>query len=209
MANTLTRRRAAHLGPERRRPLVLDAALPLFVEHGYQATSIDMIAEAAGVTRPVIYDCFANKEELFAALVDRESQRLLEDALASLPKDFDPTDSEAMMALGFTAILRAAESHPNSYRLMFDASYLPGGDVAKRLQRGRDRLVAGITQLTLIRFQQSGVKDPERMARLAARLIAGMGEACIRLMLAEPGQWDPDELGAKVAKLAAAAETLF
>src|SRR5438128_7131431 len=83
------RRRAAHLGPERRRPLVLDAALPLFVEHGYPATSMDMIAEAAGVTRPVIYDCFANKEELFTALLERESGRLLENALASLPREMD------------------------------------------------------------------------------------------------------------------------
>jgi len=59
------RRRAAHLGPERRRPLVLDAAFDLFVKRGYEGTSMEAIAAAAGVTKPVVYDCFPSKEELF------------------------------------------------------------------------------------------------------------------------------------------------
>src|SRR5438046_5724801 len=72
------RGRAAHLGPERRRPLVLDAAFELFLEHGYDGTSMDAVAHAAGVTKPVVYDCFASKEELFTALLQREERRVLE-----------------------------------------------------------------------------------------------------------------------------------
>ena len=40
------RKRAAHLGPERRRPEVLDAALELFLENGYQGTSMEAVARA-------------------------------------------------------------------------------------------------------------------------------------------------------------------
>src|SRR5271167_325410 len=70
------RTRATHLGPERRRPLILDVAFGLFLERGYKGTSMDAIADAAGVTKPVIYACFASKAELFGALLDREEQRM-------------------------------------------------------------------------------------------------------------------------------------
>ena len=71
------RKRAAHLGPERRRPQVLDAALTQFLEHGYDGTSMQAVADEAGVTKPVVYACFASKDELFRALLRREEERIL------------------------------------------------------------------------------------------------------------------------------------
>jgi AcrR family transcriptional regulator len=50
--------------------------LELFIERGYRGTSMDAVASAAGVTKPVVYDCFASKAELFGALLDREEQRM-------------------------------------------------------------------------------------------------------------------------------------
>src|SRR3954453_302683 len=73
----VNRKRAAHLGPERRRPEVLDAALGLFLEHGYDGTSMQAIAERAGVTKPVVYACFPGKDELLWALLTREEERIL------------------------------------------------------------------------------------------------------------------------------------
>lgn len=78
------RRRAAHLGPERRRPLILDVALQLFMEHGYRGTSMEAVARAAGVTKPVVYDCFASKADLFGALLEREEQRMFDQFGAAL-----------------------------------------------------------------------------------------------------------------------------
>src|SRR5438034_7999818 len=91
------RERAAHLGPERRRPLVLDAAFELFLEHGYDGTSMDAVARAAGVTKPVVYDCFASKEELFTALLQREEARVLEQIAAALPHRADLADPARML----------------------------------------------------------------------------------------------------------------
>src|SRR5438045_3350559 len=90
--NRRPRLRAAHLGPERRRPLVLDAAFAVFLERGYAAASMDAIAERAGVTKPVVYACFESKEALFAALMEREEQRVLAQIAAALPDrpDADP-----------------------------------------------------------------------------------------------------------------------
>src|SRR5882672_9015852 len=83
------RGRAEHLGPERRRPLVLDAAFELFLEHGYDGTSMEAVARAAGVTKPVVYDCFVSKEELFTALLRREETRVLGQIAAALPRGAD------------------------------------------------------------------------------------------------------------------------
>ena len=47
--------RAAHLGPERRRPQVLDAALKIAVERGSHAVSMEAVAQSMGVTKPVVY----------------------------------------------------------------------------------------------------------------------------------------------------------
>src|SRR3712207_1181202 len=110
------RQRAAHLGPEVRRPLVLDAALKLFVENGYRGTSMEGIADAAEVTKPVVYRCYPNKQELFRALLEREEQRLLESARGALPSELDPTDLEAVFVAGFTALFKAARSRPDSWR---------------------------------------------------------------------------------------------
>src|SRR3954447_6330579 len=81
------RPRAAHLGPERRRPLMLDAALKEVVQHGYRGTSMDAIAEAAGLSKPVVYECYPSKEKLFRALLEREEQRLGEAVAAPLPSN--------------------------------------------------------------------------------------------------------------------------
>ena len=78
-----SRSRAAHLGPERRRPQVLDAALAIAIERGVPAVTIGAVAERLDVTRPVVYSCFADRVELLHALLDRENEILLEEATAA------------------------------------------------------------------------------------------------------------------------------
>src|SRR5687768_18325929 len=91
------RKRAAHLGPERRRPLVLDAAYNLFLENGFEGTSMDAIAAAAGVSKPVVYDCFASKDELFTAMLDREEERILVETGEALGTTGAPENPEATL----------------------------------------------------------------------------------------------------------------
>src|SRR5947207_3493355 len=129
------RQRAEHLGPERRRPLVLDAALRLFVERGYRATSMDAIAAAAGVTKPVVYACYPGKQELFRALLDREEERLLEQIGTALPSELDLGNIEALMERGFVAFLSAAVTAPDSWRVVFEAEHAAEPAIARRAAR--------------------------------------------------------------------------
>jgi len=76
--------RKKRLPASERRELILAAAKKLFSASGYAATSIDDIAAAAGVTKPVVYDHFSSKQSLYFALMRRLRDELLGAAAASL-----------------------------------------------------------------------------------------------------------------------------
>src|SRR3712207_4481957 len=93
------RKRAAHLGPERRRPQVLDAALEQFLQHGYEGTSMQAVADEAGVTKPVVYACFSSKDQLFRALLRREEERILAEIQTAF-EGIDTSDPEQTLIEG-------------------------------------------------------------------------------------------------------------
>jgi AcrR family transcriptional regulator len=190
------RTRATHLGPERRRPLILDVAFELFLECGYKGTSMDAIARAAGVTKPVIYACFAGKAELFGALLDREEQRMFAQFGAAFATGAEPGDLEAMLVAGFTAMLQAVSDTPDTYRV----ALLGGGDadalIDARLRRGREHLVAQLTEMAR-RWLEGRIPamHVDGNAQFAAQTLAGVGDAGLRMMLASPDRWTPEALG--------------
>jgi AcrR family transcriptional regulator len=197
------RRRAAHLGPERRRPLVLDAALRLFVEHGYRGTSMDAIASAAGVTKPVLYDCYPSKEALFAALLEREERQLMNAIASALPQSPAFDDVERLLAEGLGALLAAADASPDSWRIVFDSEHGAEPAVARRVRRARAAIVAGLQELVSAFLETAGVDEVERKAPVLAELVASIGEGSVRVMLASHGTWTPKELAGLVARVAA------
>lgn len=197
------RPRAAYLGPELRRPLILDVAMRLFLEHGYKGTSMDSIANAAGVSKPVVYDCFESKAELFGALLDREEQRMFDEfgtALASAAHGGDLTDT---LAAGMTSMLRAVTAGPRPYRI----ALLSGGDaqavIAARVRRGRDRQIAAIAAIARIWLEPSvPVERLEAASQFVGNTLVAIGEAGLRMMIAEPDRWTPETLGQALAELA-------
>lgn len=197
------RERAAHLGPARRRPLVLDAALRLFVGQGYNGASMDAIAEAAGVTKPVVYDCYPSKQELFRALLEREERRLLASVEAAMPDDLDAENPEGLLVEGFAALLRAAAADPDSWRVVFDSEHGAESAVVRRVRRARSAIVARIESLVEPYLREVGVDDRERKAPVVAELLASVGEAGVRVLLASDGRWSPEELGTLLGRVAA------
>ncbi len=83
---------------EERREQLLDAALRTAVDQGFGAVTMDRIARAAGVTRPVVYGLFPDRGALLSALLERETKRAraaLAPALPAVPEpgaDVDPTE---------------------------------------------------------------------------------------------------------------------
>jgi AcrR family transcriptional regulator len=75
-----------------RRELILSAAKALFVKQGYGSTSVDQIAAAADVTKPVVYDHFDSKRDVYLAVMDRMRDTLMRSASAALTSDASPEE---------------------------------------------------------------------------------------------------------------------
>lgn len=190
--------RARHLGPARRRPMVLDAAFELFLERGYDGTSMEAVAAAVGVTKPVVYACYPSKEELFKALLRREEERVLAEITAALPAAAED-DLEAALTEGFTGFLRAVASSPRAYRVIFLGEGANAA-VARRVQRGRERQVEAVAMLARPLLGAGEDAELDRSARLLGHLVVGLAEAGARALLSEPG-WTPETLGATLGHL--------
>jgi AcrR family transcriptional regulator len=197
------RARAAHLGPERRRPLILDAALEVYVERGYRGTSMQAVADAAGVTKPVVYECYPNKDELLLALLDREERRLLDAITESLPTNLISDNVEAVLAAGLTAFLAGAGQAPNSWRVVFDSGWGSGSVVAERIRRVRQTVVGQLRELVHQYMVVGEVDDIDRKAPVVAELIASVSESCARMLVLERHPWTAAELATYVARLLA------
>jgi AcrR family transcriptional regulator len=205
----IPRRRAAHLGPERRRPLVLDAAFGLFLERGYEGTSMAAVAEAAGVTKPVVYACFAGKEELFEALLEREEARVLEVVQASLPGDVAVDDPEPLLIEGLTAFLRAVADSPDAYRIIFLGQGATTA-IAHRIQRQRAAQVDAVAALSRAWLQRRDQSvDIDAAARLFATVVVGLAESGARAMLSDPDTWSPERLGRMLGRMATRGLVVF
>ena len=110
---TSTRRR---LPASERRMLVLDAALRAFAANGYDGAAMDEIAEAAGISKAVVYDHVASKRELYTQLlhaIRAELEEVVEEALRAPGED-----GEGRVRAAVDAIYRYVEEHPDASRLL-------------------------------------------------------------------------------------------
>ncbi|MDX6261223.1 MAG: hypothetical protein QOH84_2911 [Kribbellaceae bacterium] len=193
------RRRAAHLGPERRRPLILDAALEVFSERGFAGTTMQTVADAAGVTKPVVYDSFANRDELLLALLAREEQHLVLSVMAALPTDPSVGTPEEHVLEGLTAFLETVAKSPQSWRIVFGAQYGAAPVVADRVRAARAFLVEGL-RLTLVQ-SLPGVTDPDANLPVLAEMLASMTESCARMLVVDGTDRTPAQLAKTVSQL--------
>jgi AcrR family transcriptional regulator len=116
--------------------VILDAALSLFAVGGYERTSLDSVAAAAGVTKPVLYDHFSSKQALFVALLEREVASMSRELIASI----DPSAPlEARLRSLALAAIRHARRQPAASRLLFTD---PSGDSEIRAAHTRAQAAA-------------------------------------------------------------------
>jgi AcrR family transcriptional regulator len=102
---------------EARRAAILDAALEVFGQRGYHASSIDDIAREAGVSKALIYEHFASKHVLYAELLEQHAGVLfsaLSEAISEAGRS-----ASARLAIGFDAFYGFVEEHRVAWRMLF------------------------------------------------------------------------------------------
>jgi AcrR family transcriptional regulator len=190
-----TARRSAplRLAPEARRRQLLDVACNEFADRGFYATSMDDLALAAGVTKPVFYQHFPSKRALFVAVLEDVGGRLLQvlrDATSSV------ATGRARVEQGFAAYFRFVEGDRAAFRLLFGASARNDPEFADVVDHVLSNAAAAVS--TLIEIPGS----PEHRLILAHSLV-GMAEGISRHALTDPdGRHNPDQLASWVAELA-------
>jgi AcrR family transcriptional regulator len=204
------RARAAHLGPERRRPLILDIALELFLKRGYKGTSMEAVANAAGVSKPVIYACFESKAELLGALLDREEQRMLGQLSTALVSGRRSGDVRAMLTAGFTSMFRAVKDTPEVYRIALLGEGDADAIIEARVRHGRDRQIAATADTAREWLRERVPAERlDTVSQFVAQTLIATGEAGVRMMLAAPEDWTPELLGATLAELSVGGYSSF
>jgi AcrR family transcriptional regulator len=183
--------------------LILDVAMRLFLERGYKRTSMEAVARAAGVSKPVIYDCFASKADLFGALLDREEQRMFEQFATALMAGAQVGDLRETLHAGFTSMLQAVAATPRAYRVALMNDGDAQAAIAARVRRGREQQTAAIAGVARVWLE--GRLPEERLdasAQLVGHTLLALGEAGVRMTISEAPGWTPETLGAALAELA-------
>ena len=159
-----------------RRDQLLDTAQQVFTEHGYAPTSMDDVADAAGVTKPVLYDHFGSKDGLLAAVIERSGQQML-DATTGAVQGLDP---ETALRHGLTAFFRYVDEHAGAWTLLL-REVAPGTPAAAAVDRIRAVQVDVIAALIGLHLDPP---DPVR-AGVYAHVVSGAAERLSTVRLTE------------------------
>ena len=178
-----------------RRQQLLDVALRLFAAGGYNATTMDDIAEAAGVTKPLLYQHFASKRALYLELVESVAESMIE----TLGKAGAAADGPRQLVEGgFAAYFDLAVTHADAFALLFGSEVPDDPDVSLAVRHVEDMLAEAVDVLI-----DAGLDEDHR--RMLAYAVVGMAEGASRHLLSlagTPGRPDADRSARRLADLA-------
>lgn len=155
-------------GPQRRQQLI-EVARGLFAERGFDGTSIEEIAQRAQVSKPVVYEHFGGKEGLYAVVVDREMETLLEKVTSSLSRN----RSRYRIQQVALALLTYMEERPDGFQILVRGeSAGAGGGGATRYGSLLNDAISQVEHILASDFERRGF-DPA-LAPLYAQALVGM-----------------------------------
>lgn len=185
---------AARLPAPRRRRQLLDVALGQFAERGFHKTSMDDVAEAAGVTKPVLYQHFKSKRDLYMELLDDVGGRMMDAIAKAVAAASGPRQQ---VEAGFRAYFAFVAEEADAFRLLFGSGTRRDEEFEKAVRRVEDSIAEAVAV-----FIEADI-DPEHRRSLAHGLV-GLAEGTSRDWLAGGGTVaaQADLLARRVAELA-------
>jgi AcrR family transcriptional regulator len=189
---------ARRLTAQQRRQQLVAVALELFAQRGYRSTTMDDIAEAAGVTKPLVYQHFSSKRALYLELVNSIAQELLLAVRSAVGRAEGPRQQVEM---GFAAYFRLVVSREAEFRLLYGRDHADDEELGRALRTVEDAIAEAIEPL-----MNAGLDDDHR--RLLAYSVVGMAEGASRRFMEQrtaeggPVEEDANRLARRVANLA-------
>jgi len=176
-----------------RRAQLLEAAQEVFVEAGYHSAAMDEIADRAGVSKPVLYQHFPGKLDLYIALLDQTSEELVDLVRQALSST---TDNKLRVAASIQAYFDFVDSHNAGYRLIFESDLTNEAAVRQRVDRVSQACAEAIAAVI---SEDTGLPEPE--AHLLGMALSGMAQVSARFWLAQRSAIPRDEAARLVAAL--------
>jgi AcrR family transcriptional regulator len=194
MSTDQMRPRGGRLPRKARRAQLLDSALEVFVAQGYHAAAMDDIAERAGVSKPVLYQHFPGKMELYLALLEQSTNRIIDatrEALASTH------DNKLRVLATMQVFYDFVANAQGEFRLVFESDLTNEPLVRAQVDRVTSHCSEEIAKVI---HEDTGL--PDEASRLLAVSLVGMAQVSARFWLEGEGRIDQSEAASLVASLA-------
>jgi len=147
-----------------RRDELLSAASAVFIDRGYHAAAVDEIAHRAGVSKPILYQYFPSKRELYLAVLDHHAGVLVTSVRAAL---LSTDDNKSRVRAAVRAFYDFVDNDVQGFRLVFESDLASDIAVAARIEQVTEDCLEAVNDLV---EHDSGL-DHHRARVLAAGLI--------------------------------------
>jgi AcrR family transcriptional regulator len=186
--------RSARLPRQERRAQLLEAAREAFVQQGYHAAGMDDIAELAGVSKPVLYQHFPGKLELYLAVLDESSDSLIDRVRKALESTHD---NRKRVRATFEAYFDFVAHESGSFRLVFESDLTNVPAVVSRVARTNETCAEMIAEV----IREDTQLDDDTSMLLASGLL-GMAQTSARRWLHSPTTISQSDAARAMAGLA-------
>jgi AcrR family transcriptional regulator len=156
------------------------AAHGLFAERGYAAVTMDEVAAAVGVTKPLLYNYFGNKERLYIACMERSGDALVKTILETVGEASSP--SEALNE-GLRAFFTFLDADRAAWAVLFDETLPQGGELADGVAAYRGRLIELVSESLLAQLPEKRRAAARIEVEALSAALLGAAEALARWWL--------------------------
>jgi AcrR family transcriptional regulator len=159
---------------------VLDAAHRLFAERGYAEVTMDEIAASVGVTKPLLYTYFGNKERLYVACMERAGDALTETVAGAIAATDSPTQA---LGAGVHAFFSFLDSDHAAWAVLFDETLPIHGEVAEHVGAYRARILRFVAGSIRAQLPEQRQRAAETEIEALSAAVLGAAEALARWWL--------------------------
>ena len=156
------------------------AAHALFAERGYAAVTMDGVAAAVGVTKPLLYNYFGNKEQLYLACLERAGDGLMATVVEAVGDTTNPTEA---LSLGLHAFFDFVDQDRAAWSVLFDETLPAGGEIAERVSGYRTRLCDLIAASLVAQLPPRRRERARTEVEALSTAVMGAAEALVRWWL--------------------------